>query len=565
MDGIVDDDATQLCTYCHLLAKPGKKLKRCSRCRNAWYHNAECQRNDYPSHKHVCQKRIEAKVSEEWWDSTVVVVERDGRGKCLVARQDITKLNRISPRNGWHPLVAPVLGEQYRTSRCAFCFSSLTEHLYFYDSIHPNPLYRLLFCSSSCRDIAASEHQMDHEERAIHKLFEANYAPPKILSTAILLYRIIWKQMNIEIRSKIEQFQSAPQQESQSMGKTEDDHSTYHTQAVIATVMGMFQYSDSTFPSNMEHLSLEYLSKMIQRIKINAFSIYDGVFVCYGFGLYHPGNFMNHSCRPNALQTFLFQESNCPTLHVTAFDDIVSNQEICISYVDTCCPIHIRHQQLNTNYFFDCRCDECCNISDDAKKMGIHCLSCMKGPVLRTATVMGPTPPAAIYICEQCGSTDFGLTMRLLSSFEQYINLELKNRPVEQVFKFHKQLKQKCTMSSWYVHEAGEEVLQSYLDKLSQLRGDQSAGEQESAWDALKLAEELLEGARSDARPTTSEFLRLLQLQYKTAKLRLFVAPDPYRSIVELQEVLASLTPYYPPNHDHILGLQATLQGALNN
>jgi hypothetical protein len=553
-----------VCTYCHVLAKPGKKLKRCSRCHNAWYHNVDCQRHDFSRHRHVCQK-----ISEKRRDSPVVVVECSGRGKCLVASLKIPKLTRISPRNGWDPLVAPVLGERYRTSRCAFCFRPTTQQIpYFYGSIrpHPNALYQLIFCSSSCRDIAATEHQMDEEERAIHNLCVAKHAPPKILSTAVLLYRMICKQRHNEIRFKIEQFQSASQHErSQPIEKTGDDHSKHHSQAVIATVMGMIQYSKSTLSSDMDYLSLEHISDMLQRIKINAFSICDGEFVCYGIGLYHPGNFMNHSCRPNALQTFLFQESKHPTLHVTAFDDIAPNQEICISYIDTCCPMHMRHHQLITNFFFDCRCEECRNPFVDVKKMGIRCPSCTKGPVVPTATIMGPTPPTSRYRCVQCGSTDFTSTMRLLSSFEQKCNnIGLKNLPVAEISKLYNELKKQCNMSSWYVQEAGEEMLQSYVDKLSQQIDDPSM-EQRSAWDALKVSEELLESTKSDAQSTPSEFLRRLLLQYKAAKLGLFVAPNPDRSIQELQEVLTSLSPFYPSNHDHILGLQAFLQGALEN
>ena len=122
-------------------------------------------------------------------------------------------------------------------------------------------------------------------------------------------------------------------------------------------------------------------------------------------------------------------------------------------------------------------------------------------------------------------------------------------------------------MDSWYVQEAGEQLLQDYLDKLSMQRGD-LLQEQQTAWAAMKLAEEL-RGNTSSTRAnkttaaSTSEFLRHQQLRYKAAKLRLFLVPDPRESIQELQQVLLSLSSYFSEDNALIVGLNACLANAM--
>lgn len=42
------------------------------------------------------------------------------------------------------------------------------------------------------------------------------------------------------------------------------------------------------------------------RIAVNAFTVQDYLFSCDGVGIaiYHPANFINHSCHPNCVQVF---------------------------------------------------------------------------------------------------------------------------------------------------------------------------------------------------------------------------------------------------------------------
>ncbi|KAG7360859.1 methyltransferase UbiE family protein [Nitzschia inconspicua] len=493
------------------------------------------------------------------------IEERDGRGKCLIAKRDIRKGTRISDAKWWNPLVAPVLNEQNRTSRCAFCFGLLSTHPLCYDGILPNPLYRLRFCSLICRSVAARDWRLDQEEQAISNLCQSNHAPPKVLSTAILLYRILLIPRDAEIRTKIDELQSIPRLDHFGSNlQFEGESNKYHSEGVIVTVMGMIQYSDPSVQGSIDRPSKECLSQLIQRIRINSFSLCDGEFVSYGVGLYYPANFMNHSCRPNAIQTFLFLRGQLPSLHVTAFEEIRSHQEICISYTDTSCPTHIRQEQLRSNYFFNCQCDACNDIQTDTRKIGLKCPTCRNGRVIIwTESSTMPAGASRRYRCEKCGRTDFAPTCSLLQAFENHYNSHFDGCSPDDQLQIYLGLKENCKISSWFVQEAGEQLLQSHLDQLSKQYGNPQ-GEQKAAWQAFELAEKLLEGSEDpNMSLSTSEWLRRQLLRYKAAKLRLFVIPDPRQSIHELQEIFSSLLLYYPKDHELILGLQTTLQNAM--
>jgi len=46
----------ELCNTCSSRAEPGSKLLKCSRCRNAFYCNKECQQADWCQHSKSCIK-----------------------------------------------------------------------------------------------------------------------------------------------------------------------------------------------------------------------------------------------------------------------------------------------------------------------------------------------------------------------------------------------------------------------------------------------------------------------------------------------------------------------------
>ncbi|XP_042207985.1 SET and MYND domain-containing protein 5-like isoform X2 [Homarus americanus] len=78
-----------------------------------------------------------------------------------------------------------------------------------------------------------------------------------------------------------------------------------------------------------------------------------------GSGLYPLQSSCNHSCNPNAMPTFPYNNFH---LVMTAVKDIAAGDEICVSYLDECNLNRSRHSRisiLRENYLFTCRCSKC--------------------------------------------------------------------------------------------------------------------------------------------------------------------------------------------------------------
>lgn len=60
---------------------------------------------------------------------------------------------------------------------------------------------------------------------------------------------------------------------------------------------------------------------------------------------------INHSCDPNA---FAFFDGR--RLYIRSLKTIAAGEEITISYLDPTITVCIRHEILQHEYFFDCRC-----------------------------------------------------------------------------------------------------------------------------------------------------------------------------------------------------------------
>ena len=561
----------QYCSACGLPPREKKKLKRCSRCQNAWYHDLKCQKRHFPQHKNEC-KTVSTKTnntnstqsSSQALISTanfckVSVERRNGRGNCLVANSRIRQGERIrgQEKEFWEPILPPILHENCRSTHCAYCFGKLGEIFYRYEEIQPpRPEYLLLFCSTKCREFGRSKYYMALEELAITRIYN-HKGPPKIFSTAVLLYRIlVWTQLYSGGKSKdVKQQLNKLQHEIiciKSTTTTTTSTSDYHTQAVIQTVSAMVQVSKE---SGLVLPSLEEMTEMVNRIKLNGFSICDGESVAIGVALFDTPSFMNHSCRPNAMQTFLYGCNQLPCLFLTAFEEILPTHEVCISYIDNTCPRSIRQERLDNDYFFRCTCYACEDIKYDSRLSGILCHKCNnEKPAVVLVEVHSPSP--ATYHCQNCENNDFHEQVTALKEFEQS---QLASLQIEKIKKSYTHLKGICTMESWYVQESADRLVQALLDLLG---GNQESPQiqQQVGLEALKVLEELLE---CKLESTGSNFFRQTLRLYKAAKLRLFLMPDPGKSISELEMVKNSLSHYYPENHELMIGLKECLQNAM--
>lgn len=541
-------------------------LKRCSRCRQVWYHDLACQKNHFPKHKKECRQWAGSvvpvtddggKTNSQTRNLKVRVEARPSRGNCLVASETIRKQERIISGSGgdnsWSPLVPPVLLESQRWSRCTFCFKKLEAPTFRYDentvkgNQHPYPL---LFCSEECR-YKGRDVGFDKEELAVIRLYERRGAV-RIFSTAILLYRIYFSartDSSKDVAKQVERLQCKIPQDgaSTSSSHNADDPSYQHSQAVMATVVAMLQVSGDFGMFVPPSTDME---DMVNRIKINGFSIADGESIAMGIGIYSIPSFMNHSCRPNTVQTFLYGHNLPPSLFLTSYDDINAGEEILISYLDNSCPRHLRRQRLLSDYFFSCGCDACADSELESQIMGVKCPRChdTQRPV---QVVENLAPAPRLLRCIPCQNMDFSNQIRSLELFEQ---LE-SNADISTLDRLYKDLKQVCLPGSWYVQESGDRLVHAFLEKLGQTKTIQE--QEEYAKRSLVVLQELLSHVPT-WNTSSREFRGSIQW-FQEAKLRLFLEPDPRSAIQLLEKALRMLSFYYPRNHELLQNLSTSL------
>lgn len=91
-----------------------------------------------------------------------------------------------------------------------------------------------------------------------------------------------------------------------------------------------------------------------------------------GCGLYIQASTVNHSCRPNATQSF-----NGRSLALRCTRPILKGEEITIGITELHKPRAARRHSLRANYFFECRCERCAPeeaaAAEDARLNGYAC------------------------------------------------------------------------------------------------------------------------------------------------------------------------------------------------
>lgn len=553
-------DKVQLCDAC---GKPQRRssqtgnplpLKRCSRCRQTSYHDAECQKLHYPKHKKDCRKHQLADENRNLSVREIIRVQAStDRGNCMIAVKPIQRGKRITTSSvdspHWEAFVAPVLLEGQRWARCALCFAKLEarplrfESNPWFGNQHPYPI---LFCSHDCRTTSQNL-GFEREEAVVLKLYQGQRrGPPKIFATAILLYRLLCN--NSKVLEELKSLQGALPK-----GTSPSEESQHHSQAVIATVLAM-----TKIPSDVD------LNAMINRIKINGFTIADGESIALGVGVYSTPSFMNHSCQPNAIQTFIFGQDHLPPrLLLTAHKSISAGEEILISYIDNSTPVHMRHQQLLENYFFVCQCLACQDQEREAAILGIRCCHCENSnQPLRIVKQVAPSPWSLH--CPLCSASDFESIMHRLKAIEKTLDPAESN--LAQLWQRYQDVQRTCFPTSWYVQESGDQLVHGLLNKVGQSSNDRE--QKEFSKQALDLLADLYEKKgilKANGRVwwSTSFEFRCAIHHFQEAKLRLFLYPDPAVAIQLLNEAHSILSLYYPNDHELMRDLKTTMQSAI--
>lgn len=560
---------TRLCDACGLpprLYNDGQTpipLRRCSRCQRTWYHDRECQRRHFfAGHKQACRRNTTTSTTRNDTETLFRVEERSGRGRCLVACQSISAKQPIA--DSFAALVPPVLNQANRGVRCALCFGMLNPSCFYtYEKNVHSHQYPVMFCSMQCRQRGNA--WLSEEEQFVVQLCqqsEARGQTIQVLPTAILLYRILRNIAEQEflqctavqqstLRTKIDALEAHD-------AKLSSDEET-HLQAVITLAKCLLDQRAQVVSKQEESLSqsfsVNYMRQTISRIKTNGFSICDGESVALGMGLFETASKINHSCRPNALQTFLYgQQGTPPTLRVTACRAIAPNEEICISYIDNAIPRQMRRQRLSDDYHFECTCVSCCDDRHDDTLVGMLC------PVKGCSGQAGHSQET-VWECTVCGNDDFSAATDLMTAFHSRHdkNNQLSLQDQEHVYA---ELKANFSPSSWYVCESGEQLVQSLLNAID---GGGARETQRLCARAHAVCNELIEAITTLSDDDSSwRILKRQVLMYKRAKLRLFLLPDPRVAISELQSVMETLSSFYPKDHEFIKGIQDTLTQAFS-
>ncbi|KAI2495655.1 methyltransferase [Fragilaria crotonensis] len=433
------------------------RLKRCSRCKQAWYHDADCQRKDLKRHRRQECKSSEQPITQSQ-NELFHVEKREGRGNCLVASSPL-KLGCILLEDK-QPLVPPVLRHEYSLQRCAACFGKLKSRTYQFKDVAHCPQYPVVLCSELC--LKGSISWLREEEVYVSKILAGGDSPIRVFATTILLYRMV------------------------------------RAASFLRTLL-------------LSLLSCNSTSLVTMR---------EGQTFVYGI------------------------EGILPAIRLTVCDEngITAGDEICISYIDSTAVRPSRQKMLQDAYYFRCSCQRCACTEEPT---GLRCVSCQD--VFVVADAEG-------YRCLSCGETNFADAKNLIQRFHHLREKATSDEYLGMLESFEKIF----LTSSWYFQECGDRCLQAILDDIGCCSSE--ADRMTLCRKALSLCERLLLSGNKG-----SGVLRMTMLLYKCSKLRLYVQPDPSVAIGELQQCLQQLLVLYPPNHEVIIDLTATIRQVCYN
>jgi hypothetical protein len=457
-------------------------LKKCSRCKTVAYHDKICQKGGFPAHKQQCLKFAQAKAatasSPPQTPSTPThgqlqhltpvplptvykIEERPHRGKCLVAKRalrfgDVVSMSHYEGEF-FAPLVPPVLFETCRDSVCAICFGKIEVGKEY--PVSDFEKYRVITCSPLCHE--ASDDWLKAEIETIRTMCaQTGGGPPKFLSTAILVYRIIIK---MESRGKSLSWKDIEEMQTHDTKPSEDE--SHHLRAIVMTVQALLSAKP---PPSKASISVDKIAQILARIKFNGFSICDAESNSLGIGLFGTANRINHSCKPNAVQSFFYGEQDIiPKLRVTVCStSIPSGSEICISYIDNKQPRKMRQESLKRDYNFDCTCPYCKDDKHDGYIMGLRCSSSRCKHTCRGSE----ENPKRLYWCRssnkwKCTTCEQEADQNpepILQAMEDC----LQTNSNDAMRRMYEGAREHFDPSSWYVHELADRLARFHIDSL---------------------------------------------------------------------------------------------------
>lgn len=359
------------CAGCHKEAHRSNgmtiPLKRCSRCRKAFYHDRICQAKHYKQHRAVCasnlsvngvvdDQRIVQDVSQQALDSpdlnnrSLFSIEYiPGKGKSLVTATSLDT-GCFIPSNqdeGIPPLVHPAIFQSCRRTHCVWCFGILRDSTKL--ALFDHSIASYFVCASTCREQISST--LLDEINALKHLYISTdriLGPPVLLPTALLVFRMIHV-----VKKGIVSEAALAAMATHNVPLSED--ARVHQEAISVTARTLVR------ASSLSDVEDDTITRFLGYAKYNSFTItQDGTSV--GVGLFQsPAHFVNHSCRPNGMQLFQLRPGSAPMLRLVVTRPVNAGDEICISYNSEKenASSRERKEDLYQNYSFWCNCELC--------------------------------------------------------------------------------------------------------------------------------------------------------------------------------------------------------------
>ncbi|RAR00061.1 SET domain-containing protein [Stemphylium lycopersici] len=122
---------------------------------------------------------------------------------------------------------------------------------------------------------------------------------------------------------------------------------TYENIELMSMGVGQFSLSQNMFDK-------DFVAAMYGRVMSNALTLITPTLDPLGIMVDPTLCYLNHSCDPNA---YIMMDG--PRVSIRTLRPIKKDKEIFISYIDTTHPYHKRQEDLQTRWFFTCRCAKC--------------------------------------------------------------------------------------------------------------------------------------------------------------------------------------------------------------
>eukprot|EP00934_Nitzschia_sp_Nitz4_P008862 Nitzschia sp. Nitz4//scaffold17_size182527//173440//174333//NITZ4_001884-RA/size182527-processed-gene-0.110-mRNA-1//1//CDS//3329539430//8852//frame0 len=296
---------------------------------------------------------------------------------------------------------------------------------------------------------------------------------------------------------------------------------------------------------------------MLIRVRLNSFTIVDNISnQSLGIALFSTPSFMNHSCDPNVLHTFMYGETgSTPEIILTAIKDILPGQEIQISYMDCNAPFrHVRRDSLAKTYFFICECPRCqveCELdSDDLLKYCVDCTN-KSQPVEGCPDCQKVKEHALNYTQEAAIVTNLMLSGKrgeALADMDRLVRI------------FENAKGTTSSLNSFAVQESGEWLLQAIQNEYNSLP-DYDPREANVMVRAIQILGEILEEPLKPSAAISLVLRRNLQ-KFDAGKHMLSIDPNPAYAIRILQEVQEFTAKYYTENSPLMKLVREALEAA---